>query len=242
LGPRNFGIQPTALRAAADPGVRQLMALRDPKRIVEEGYDRIAERHAEWASRTRTEERTRYVTLLLSLLRPGVALLELGCGAGNRTTQELAPRFRLIGVDLSAHSVALARRNVPGAEFIHADMTQINFPPDSFHAIIAFYSIIHVPRAEHAALLGRVASWLRPGGFFVATLGVADTELGFEAGWLGTPMYWSAYDPDTGRRLVEAAGLVVDRAAIETADEDGQPVSFLWVVARRPDLVDRQEP
>ena len=47
-------------------------------------------------------------------------------------------------------------------------------------------------------------------------------------------MYWSGYDPDTGRGLVEAAGLVVDRATVETADEDGQPVSFLWVVARRP--------
>jgi SAM-dependent methyltransferase len=210
------------------------MAAQDPKRIVEDGYDRIAERYAEWSRGIRTEERGRYATLLLNLLSPGVTVLELGCGAGGPTTQALAARFRLTGVDLSARSIELAQRNVPGATFIHADMTRVSFPPQAFDGITAFYSIIHVPRAEHAPLLGRIASWLRPGGWFVAALGATDTEAGFETNWLGAPMYWSGYDPATGRRLVEAAGLVVQRATVETADEDGQPVSFLWVVAQRP--------
>jgi len=30
------------------------------------------------------------------------------------------------------------------------------------------------------------------------------------------------------------AGLVVESAALETSDEDGAPVTFLWVVARKP--------
>ena len=33
-----------------------------------------------------------------------------------------------------------------------------------FDAICAFYSITHVPREQHALLLRRIASWLRPGG------------------------------------------------------------------------------
>ncbi|MEK6569925.1 MAG: hypothetical protein AABZ61_01035, partial [Bacteroidota bacterium] len=60
-----------------------------------------------------------------------------------------------------------------------------------------------------------------------------DTEAGYEPDWLGAPMYWSGYDEKTARRLLEAADLAIERAQIETADEDGKPVSFLWVVARR---------
>jgi hypothetical protein len=54
----------------------------DPKRIVADGYDEIAERHAAWASHTRAQERERYVALLMGLLPAGAALLDLGCGAG----------------------------------------------------------------------------------------------------------------------------------------------------------------
>jgi len=37
---------------------------RSPKQVVEEGYDRIAQRHAEWAAGVRTEERARYLAAL----------------------------------------------------------------------------------------------------------------------------------------------------------------------------------
>jgi hypothetical protein len=35
--------------------------------------------------------------------------------------------------------------------------------------------------------------------------------------------------------MVEAAGFLIERAAEETVDEFGEPVTFLWVVARKPD-------
>jgi hypothetical protein len=40
-------------------------------------------------------------------------------------------------------------------------------------------------------------------------------------------------DEQTTRRLLQAADFAIKRAQIETADEDGKPVSFLWVIARR---------
>jgi cyclopropane fatty-acyl-phospholipid synthase-like methyltransferase len=206
----------------------------DAKRIVADGYDEIADRHAAWASHTRAQERERYIALLMELLPAGAALLDLGCGAGVPTTRALAARFRVTAVDLSARQVALARTNVPGATVLHGDMTQVELAPGSFDAVAAFYSIIHVPRDEHAALLKRVASWLRPEGLSVATLMASDTDDGYEPDWLGAPMYWSGYDEQTTSRLLHAADFSIQRAQIETADEDGKPVSFLWVVARRP--------
>jgi ubiquinone/menaquinone biosynthesis C-methylase UbiE len=204
------------------------------KRIVEQGYDKIAERYAAVAVQERSDERARYTDLIMRSLPEGAAVLELGCGAGGPATQALAARFALTGVDLSAHSVELARAHVPNATFLHADMTKLEFEPACFDAVAAFFSIIHVPREEQAGLLAKIARWLRPGGLFVATMGASATETGYEEDWLGAPMYWSHFDAETNRRLVEEAGLVIESATLETAGEDGAPVTFLWIVARMP--------
>ena len=91
-------------------------------------------------------------------------MLELGCGAGVPTTQRLAERFAVTGVDISARQIALARRNVPGATFMHADMTALAFAAETFDAVCAFYAFSHVPREEHAALLRQIAAGCTPSG------------------------------------------------------------------------------
>src|SRR5262245_20679252 len=140
------------------------------KRIVEQGYDQVAERYAAVAARERSDERARYTDLIVRRLLAGADVLELGCGAGGQTTMALAQRFTVTGVDLSARSVELVRERVPGATFLHADMTALELEPASFDAVAAFFSLIHVPREEQPGLLARVARWLRPGGLFVATM------------------------------------------------------------------------
>lgn len=206
----------------------------DPKQIVARGYDRIVEEHARWARDVRADERARYGSLLLERLHRGAEVLELGCGVGLPTTRLLAGRFAVTGVDISEAQIARARQNVPSATFIQADMAALDFPPASFDAVAAFYSLIHVPRQEQAGLLKRIASWLRPDGLLVATMGTQATEAGYEQDWLGAPMYWSSFDSQTNQRLVAEAGLRIVSAREETADEFGQPVTFLWIVGQKP--------
>ena len=55
-----------------------------------------------------------------------------------------------------------------------------------------------------------------------------------EPDWLGAPMYFSGYGVEDNRHFVENAGLEIESALIETIVEDGEPVRFLWIVARRP--------
>ena len=203
------------------------------KQIVADGYDYIAEQHEEWASHLRMEERAKYTAVLLEELPMGAEVLELGCGSGIPTTQQLAEWFAVTGVDISAGQLALAQQNVPMAKYVLADMTELDFPEDSFDAVAAFYSLIHVPCQELAELLRKIASWLRPGGLVVATMGAHSSEADFDEDWLGTTMYWSSCDSETNQRLVEEAGLSILSAQEETAEEFGAAITFLWVIAQK---------
>jgi hypothetical protein len=58
-------------------------------------------------------------------------------------------------------------------------------------------------------------------------------SMGYEQDWLGEPMFWSSFEPEMTTELVKSSGLAVEWARIETADEDGVPVRFLWILARR---------
>jgi SAM-dependent methyltransferase len=206
----------------------------DPKQMVADGYDRIAEQYCAWASQVRQEERAKYTAVLFDTLPVGAAVLELGCGAGLPTTRQLAERFTVTGVDLSARQVALAQHNVPTATFLHADITQLDLLPMSFDAVAAFYSLMHVPRHEHPELLRKITVWLRAGGIFVATLWPHGNEATFADDWLGAPMYWSGFDSATSTRLIAEAGLHLLRAEEETIEEFGVPITFQWVIAAKP--------
>lgn len=206
----------------------------DAKQIVEEGYDRIAHLHADWAARARSEERARYLAAFCAQVPAGASVLEMGCGAGGAVTDALAAHYRLTAIDLSLRSIEAARLRTPLARFLHEDMTGADFPAASFAGIVAFYSIIHVPREEQAALLSRIAGWIEDGGLFMAAFGTADEARSYEDDWLGVPMVWSSHDTATTCSMVRAAGFEIESAVVESADEDGQAVSFLWIIARRP--------
>ena len=52
--------------------------------------------------------------------------------------------------------------------------------------------------------------------------------------WVGAPMYWSHFDAETNVALVESAGLAIESDELVVADEDGDPFTHQWIVARRP--------
>jgi ubiquinone/menaquinone biosynthesis C-methylase UbiE len=204
----------------------------DPKQIVAAGYDAIADTYTAWAGTVRIAERDTYTHVLLDRLPAGAKVLELGCGAGVPTTQRLAERFAVTGVDISAAQLARARTNVPGGTFIQSDMMALAFPPATFDAVTAFYAITHVPREEHVALFGTVRKWLKPGGLFVASLSSGGSVGEIEEDWLGAPTYFSGYDRATNLHLLADAGFTIEQATDETDEEFGRPTTFLWVVAR----------
>jgi len=191
----------------------------DPRtKIVGDGYDAMADTWEAWAGQVEDDPRAEWLEQLVSRLPEGARVVELGCGNGTAETVALARRFRLTGVDLSGEQLRRARERVPGAEFLQADFTALELEHGSLDAVAAFYSFNHVPRDLLAHLFGRIHQWLVPGGLFLAALGAGDTDDWFGE-WLGAPMFFSSFPPETNSRLLAEAGFELERDELVTIRE-----------------------
>jgi hypothetical protein len=187
--------------------------------LVELGYAEVAERYLDAVDATEFDPRLRFLGDLAARLPDGAQVLDLGCGAGRPNAALLAQRFRVTGVDVSERQLELARAAVPGATFLRADIAEVELPAASFDAVVALYSVAHLPRERHGPLYARIAGWLRPGGLFLAALGVADEV--------------SSFDAATNRRLLEAAGFaVLHDELVEMREGGGGAATFQWVLAQ----------
>jgi SAM-dependent methyltransferase len=149
-------------------------------------------------------------------------------------TRALATERHVTGVDISARQIELARAAVPEATFVQADMTALDLAPESLDAVVAFYSLTHIPRADLPDLLAAVHGWLRPGGVLIASMGAQDSPDSVEGDWLGAPMFFSHHGAKKNRALVRRAGFELEEAVVEAEPEDRHDALFLWVVGRRP--------
>lgn len=186
----------------------------DPKEIVRKGYDKISYAYRADEEDESAKQYHAWLDELLPLLHPESgarpAVLDLGCGCGIPTAKRLASNCEVTGVDISAVQIERARKLVPDAAFLCADMSALAFQPAQFDAVVAFYSIIHVPVEEQPELFRKIAGWLKPGGLFMATLG-STAWTGTEENWLdaGATMYWSHSGEETYKHWLAASGFAI---------------------------------
>jgi ubiquinone/menaquinone biosynthesis C-methylase UbiE len=203
----------------------------DPKRVVERGYDKVAHDYARLEGETEWP-RMRWLKKLLNGLEPGSSILDLGCGSGDPADIEIAKEHKVTGVDISQTQINLARQNVPAGNYIHKDAGSVEFPAASFDAVISFYTLEHIPREEHETILRRIHHWLRPRGYLLIGHEAGEVE-GVIGQWLNVPMYFSCFNPETVKQLVNKSGFEILETGIETQMEQGNEIPYLWLLARK---------
>jgi SAM-dependent methyltransferase len=184
----------------------------------------------------------------LPFLRPGMRVLDLGCGPGSITlglAQAVAPG-EAIGVDLQPSQVAQAQalgaaRGVMNVRFEVADVYQLPFPDGSFDAVFGNAVLMHL--REPVPALVEVRRVLDPGGI----VGVRDCDWGGRIHAPMTPLFdhWYALtvrvrqrnggDPFIGRhhrQLLLDAGFARANASVSvwtagTPEETRRCASFL---------------
>lgn len=161
-------------------------------------------------------------------IRPGTSVLDLGCGAGLFARAAADRGARVTGIDRDPLAVELAAARVPEGTFAVGDA--VDLPPGPFDVVAAVQLLMHVP--DPLAVLSAAG---RVGAVVTATVWGREVECDVRifgealAPWLG-PSRVSAgpppvTEPDRLRRIVEQAGLRVERldevvCAFSYADED----------------------
>jgi tellurite methyltransferase len=124
--------------------------------------------------------------LLKERLRPGMRLLDAGCGSGRNLNWFLQNGFDVCGVDESTEAVAQTKAlaaslapSLPANNFRVELIDQMSFANEDFDAVISS-AVLHFARDEShwRAMVDEMWRVLKPGGIFFArlasTIGIED--------------------------------------------------------------------
>jgi SAM-dependent methyltransferase len=103
---------------------------------------------------------------VLSAHAPRGPLLDLGCGPGWTSLFLARAGWDVVGVDISERMIEIARErsereNTP-AEFVAADVEELDLGRDDFVAAVLYDALHHCP--NYTEVLRRACAHLRPGG------------------------------------------------------------------------------
>ena len=112
---------------------------------------------------------------------------DLGCGPGHVARYLRNLGAEVFGVDLSEGMVEQARRLNPEIEFRRGDMRSLDAEDGSWGGIVAFYSVVHVPREELPGVLGELRRVIAPGGLLLISFHVGEEVRHLDQLWGEAP-------------------------------------------------------
>ena len=138
-------------------------------------YDRISDRYGE--AFPHKEGQLASGEWLLARLPSGARVLDVGCGTGLPTARQLTEGgCHVTGTDISSAMLAQARRNVPHARFLELDAADLGSLAEPYEAVVAYFSLLNLPRAIFPPVLGLIHRALVPGGLFSLAMVEADVD------------------------------------------------------------------
>lgn len=166
-------------------------------------FDRIGKRYDE-SFQERNTQVAEGDWLVGQLTRPA-RVLDLGCGSGLPTARQLLDAgHEVVGVDESSVMLDLAERQAPGGRYLHRDMRDVA-DLGEFDAVVAFFSLIMLPRRDIPPLLTRLHGQLRGPKLLQIAMVLGDFDA-FPISFMGVPAAATAYPPDELVHVVERAG------------------------------------
>lgn len=164
------------------------------------------------------------------------AVCDMGCGPGHVARYLNEQGVHVVGYDLSPKMVEAARRLNPGITFHQADLTALDDADGSWAGLVAFYSLIHIPRTEIADTLREFRRVLQPGGLLLLAFHIGDETLHLDDWWeqkVNVDFFF--FQPHEMARDLEAAGFEIEELIErEPYPEVEHQSRRAYIFARRP--------
>jgi SAM-dependent methyltransferase len=161
---------------------------------------------------------------LVSLVRPGDRMLDVGCGTGivtRRAAEIIGAQGTIVGLDISPDMLAVARSaSIPegvNVNWVEGDAADMTFEDEHFDVVLCQFAFMFME--DTAAALREMRRVLAPGGTLglrVFAPGPYDRALREVLGRHAAPdendfAIWAWGFPDKLRQLIEPAGFEITR-------------------------------
>ncbi len=173
-------------------------------------------------------------------------VLDVGCGSGEPTARQLIDGgMHVVGIDTSPVMLELARHTVPEAIFVERDLFDLDglHPTQQrFDGVVAFFSLLLLPRPHVEKALDDIHHVLAHDGVFALGMVEGDTDH-LMRDFLGTQVPLTAYPREELPHLLNRHGFIVEElradywepAPIPTVPTTPQTHLYAYCTAARPD-------
>jgi len=171
--------------------------LENINQITKKAYDKVADKYHELFKDemlNKTYDR-KILDEFSQYFNSNSIIYDIGCGPSGHIGHYLFEKgFNVIGVDISKKCIEIASKYNPDMKFIEMDMINLELDDNSIDGIIAYYSIIHVPKKYISKVFQEFHRVLKVGGKLLVVVKEGVQE-GFQEELLGfkTKIYFTFF-------------------------------------------------
>ncbi len=199
-------------------------------------YDRIAGHYAaEFSDELdRKPSDRRLLDEVAAACRGRGTVLDVGCGPGHVARYLRDAGVDVAGVDLTPAMAAEARRRHPAVSFVVADLRHLPVAERSAAGVIAFYSLIHLPRPALRGAVEGLGRALRHNGVLLVAVHGGEGQVHADE-FVGEPASVDAtlYTAAELTAAIKAAGCDVDEVVQRPPYGFEHPTTRVYARARK---------
>jgi SAM-dependent methyltransferase len=160
---------------------------------------------------------------------------DVGCGPGHVARFLHARGVDVFGVDIAPEMIAVARHLNPSIPFALGDLLALDLPDSFLAGLVAFYSVIHLPRSPVPRALAEMRRVLQPGGVALVAFHGGEGELHADE-FLGQTVSIDAslFQPAEMQAVLEGARFEVEEVLSRELYDFEFPSQRVYILASAP--------
>ena len=190
-----------------------------------ETYNQIAKIYADYTFNRLFQY---HLNEFISLIPKDAKILDIGCGSGRDVQYFLDYNLNPIGIDISHEMINEAKTRVPNGDFKKMDMRNLKFKENTFDALWACASLLHISRKELPKVLQNLNKIIKPNGIlFIALKEGEGSKIIREQKYKDLPRLFVYYNKPEIEKLINENGFSIIKSEIEKGTEKTNWINIL---------------